>query len=80
MWPLSRRLGCPPRASGGFSQAPYIAMEKARLKANGDLSKWEEFQTQTNARLAAYAAPADWMARAARGRRAMTEEERFALR
>ena len=27
-----------------------IAMEKARLKANGDWSKWEEFQTQTNAR------------------------------
>ena len=31
-----------------------IAMEKARLKANGDWSKWEEFQMQTNARLAAY--------------------------
>jgi hypothetical protein len=31
-----------------------IAMEKARLKANGDWSKWEEFQTQTNARFAAY--------------------------
>src|SRR5271165_3082017 len=46
-----------------------IAMEKARLKANGDWSKWEEFQTQTNARLAAYAAPLDWRAR-----------ERFALR
>ena len=45
-----------------------IAMEKARLKANGDWSKWEEFQTQTNARLAAYAAPADWMARGARTR------------
>ena len=28
-----------------------IAMEKARLKANGDWSKWEEFQTRTNARL-----------------------------
>ena len=56
-----------------------IAMEKARLKANGDWSKWEEFQTQTNARLAAYAAPADWMARAARVRCPMTEEERFAL-
>ena len=27
-----------------------IAMEKARLKANGSWSKWEEFQTQTNAR------------------------------
>ena len=27
-----------------------IAMEKARLKANGDWAKWEEFQTQTNSR------------------------------
>jgi hypothetical protein len=27
-----------------------IAMEKARLKANGDWAKWEEFQTQTNIR------------------------------
>ncbi len=45
-----------------------IAMEKARLKANGDWSKWEEFQTQTDARLAAYSAPLDWRAR-----------ERFAL-
>jgi hypothetical protein len=26
-----------------------IAMEKARLKANGDWSKWEEFRTQTEA-------------------------------
>jgi hypothetical protein len=26
-----------------------IAMEKARLKANGDWSKWEQFQTETNA-------------------------------
>ena len=40
-----------------------IAMEKARLKANGDWSKWEEFQTQTNARLAAYSAPLAWRAR-----------------
>jgi hypothetical protein len=40
-----------------------IAMEKARLKANGDWSKWEEFQTETNARLAAYSAPRDWRAR-----------------
>ena len=55
-----------------------IAMEKARLKANGDWSKWEEFQTQTNARLAAYSAPADWM-RAAMTRPPMTEEERVAL-
>ena len=29
-----------------------IAMEKARLKANGDWSKWEEFQSQTNIRWA----------------------------
>ena len=42
-----------------------IAMEKARLKANGDWSKWEEFQTRTNARTRARA---DWMARAARTR------------
>jgi hypothetical protein len=39
-----------------------IAVEKARLKANGDWSKWEEFQTETNARLAAYSAPLDWRA------------------
>jgi hypothetical protein len=45
-----------------------IAMEKARLKANGDWSKWEEFQTPTNARLAAYNVSLDWRAR-----------ERFAL-
>ncbi len=32
-----------------------IAMEKARLKANGDWAKWEDFQTQTNITLAAYA-------------------------
>ena len=29
-----------------------IAMEKARLKANGDWAKWEEFQSQTNIRRA----------------------------
>ena len=45
-----------------------IAMEKARLKANGDWSKWEEFQTETNARLAAYSSSFDWRA-----------HERFAL-
>ena len=39
-----------------------IAMEKARLKANGDWSKWEEFQRQTNARLS-FAASLDWRAR-----------------
>ena len=45
-----------------------IAMEKARLKANGDWAKWEEFQTETNAKLAAYSLPLDWRVR-----------ERFAL-
>jgi hypothetical protein len=39
-----------------------IAMEKARLKANGDWSKWEEFQRKTNARLS-FAASLDWRAR-----------------
>ena len=29
-----------------------IAMEKARLKANGDWAKWEEFQSQTTIRWA----------------------------
>jgi len=38
-----------------------IAMEKARLKANGDWAKWEEFQTQANRMRAAYAARADWV-------------------
>lgn len=38
-----------------------IAMEKARLKANGDWAKWEEFQTQSNRMRAAYTAPADWV-------------------
>ena len=56
-----------------------IAMEKARLKANGDWAKWEEFQTQTNARFAARSAAAAWMARAARRRGPTTEEERAAL-
>ena len=31
-----------------------IAMEKARLKANGDWAKWEEFQTQSNRMRAAF--------------------------
>jgi hypothetical protein len=56
-----------------------IAMEKARLKANGEWSKWEEFQRQTNAKLATYAAPAGWMAPAARAGPSITEEERIAL-
>jgi hypothetical protein len=53
-----------------------IAMEKARLKANGDWSKWEEFQTRTNAILER--ALIGW--RALRGRGLpMTEDERIAL-
>ncbi len=53
-----------------------IAMEKARLKANGDWAKWEEFQARSNAMRAGYDAPAHWTARAGS---AMTEEERVAL-
>jgi hypothetical protein len=57
-----------------------IAMEKARLKANGDWDKWEKFQAQTNA---IFTPPVlRWligMSRAARASPPMTEEERFAL-
>jgi len=53
-----------------------IAMEKARLKANGDWSKWEEFQTRTNARLER--ALIGWRTQRERGL-PMTEDERFAL-
>ncbi len=56
-----------------------IALEKARLKANGDWSKWEEFQAQSNAMRAGYAAPAIWTSRAASARSPMTDEERDAL-
>ena len=56
-----------------------IAMEKARLRANGDWSKWEEFQAQTNARFIAHAESAERMARAARRGHSLTEEERVAL-
>ncbi len=45
-----------------------IAMEKARLKANGDWAKWEEFQAQTRWMHDTYAAPAHWFGRAARAR------------
>ena len=46
-----------------------IAMEKARLRANGDWSKWEEFQAQTNSRVAAHSASIEKIRRAAeRGR------------
>ena len=56
-----------------------IAMEKARLRANGDWAKWEAFQAQTNSRFAAHTASAERMARAARRGRAVTEEERSVL-
>jgi hypothetical protein len=56
-----------------------IAMEKARLKANGDWSKWEEFQAQTNARFAGYASSRERMSLGARRGYAATEEERLAL-
>ncbi len=56
-----------------------IAMEKARLKANGDWAKWEDFQAQSNAMRAGYAGRAGWMARAMTARSIMAEEERVAL-
>ena len=56
-----------------------IAMEKARLRANGDWAKWEAFQAQTNSRFAAYAASAERMAAAARRGRATAEEDRLTL-
>jgi hypothetical protein len=45
-----------------------IAMEKARLKANGDWAKWEKFQAQTKA--------AERMARGARWGLPVADEER----
>jgi hypothetical protein len=48
-----------------------IAMEKARLKANGDWAKWEKFQAQANA--------ARWMARGARWGLPVADEERVTL-
>ena len=56
-----------------------IAMEKARLKANGDWSKWEAFQAQSNATFGARAAFAERMSAAARRERPETEEDRIAL-
>jgi len=56
-----------------------IAMEKARLKANGDWAKWEEFQRQANDTLAAHTVSSGWMAQAARARRRVEDEERVAL-
>jgi hypothetical protein len=53
-----------------------IAMEKARMKANCDWSKWEEFQTRTNARFER--ALIGWRAQRERGL-PMTEDEHFAL-
>jgi hypothetical protein len=56
-----------------------IAMEKARLKANGDWAKWEEFQRQANDTLAAHRASSGWLARAARAQRRVIDEERVTL-
>ena len=56
-----------------------IALEKARLKANGDWAKWEKFQAQSDAMRGGYAAPFGWMTRAARAGSPMSEEERVAL-
>ncbi len=56
-----------------------IAMEKARLRANGDWSKWEKFQAQTNVRLEAHAASAERISRAARRGYSAAEEESAAL-
>jgi hypothetical protein len=56
-----------------------IAMEKARLRANGDWAKWEAFQAQSNSRFAAFSASADRLSRAARSGRPVADEERFAL-
>ena len=44
-----------------------IAMEKARLEANGDWAKWRESQAPTNLRLAALAALAHLRGQAAQG-------------
>ena len=56
-----------------------IAMEKARLKANGDWSKWEAFQAQANAGFGARAAFAERAGRGAGREHPETEEERMAL-
>jgi hypothetical protein len=56
-----------------------IAMEKARLKANGDWSKWEEFQRESNAMRAGYVGAFGWRPRPARPESRMTEEERAVL-
>ncbi len=56
-----------------------IAMEKARLRANGDWSKWEEFQRELNAMRAGYVGAFGWRLRPARPGSRMTEEERAVL-
>jgi hypothetical protein len=56
-----------------------IAMEKARLKENGDWSKWEAFQAQNDARFGARLASTARLARAAQHGRPETEEDRIAL-
>ena len=56
-----------------------IAMEKARLRANGDWAKWEAFQSQTDARFASHAASAERMGRAARTGQPVAHEDRLAM-
>ncbi len=54
-----------------------IAMEKARLKANGDWAKWEKFEAQTNARFTTGVRLADFLgSRALRGRPAPSSHQR----
>ncbi len=55
-----------------------IAMEKARLRANGDWSEWEAHQAQTNARIAAHAASIEKLRRAAERGHRVSEDERIA--
>ncbi len=56
-----------------------IALEKARLAANGDFAKWEAFQARSDARYRARASSLEKTARAARLGRSETEENRIAL-
>jgi hypothetical protein len=56
-----------------------IALEKARLEANGDFAKWEAFQSQADARYRARASSLEKTARAAKLGQSETEENRIAL-
>ena len=55
-----------------------IAMEKARLEANGDWAEWEAFQERVNARVAAHAASIEKIRRAAERGPPASEDERIA--